>query len=85
MALPHLVHDGENGYLFEPSNPEDLAAKLRTVLEAEPEELLRLKEGSMRLIEAHDIQRTLTTFESLYRGETVADPATDPASAARED
>ena len=85
MALPHLVHDGENGYLFEPSNPEDLAAKLRTVLEAEPEELLRLKEGSMRLIVAHDIQRTLTTFESLYRGETVADPATDPASAARED
>ena len=30
MALPHLVHDGENGYLFEPSNPEDLAAKLQT-------------------------------------------------------
>jgi len=85
MALPHLVHDGENGYLFEPSNPEDLAAKLRTVLEADPAELRRLKEGSMRLIEAHDIQRTLTTFESLYRGEAVADPATDPASAARED
>ena len=85
MALPHLVHDGENGYLFEPSNPEDLAAKLRTVLEADPAELHRLKEGSMRLIEAHDIQRTLATFESLYRGEAVADPATDPASAARED
>ena len=24
MALPHLVHDGENGYLFEPGNIDDL-------------------------------------------------------------
>ena len=26
VALPHLVHDGENGYLFEPGNVDDLAA-----------------------------------------------------------
>ncbi len=46
MALPHLVHDGENGYLFEPGDPpEDLAAKLRTVLEASPEEYRALKEA----------------------------------------
>ncbi|MDQ0895945.1 glycosyltransferase [Agromyces ramosus] len=79
MALPHLVHDGENGYLFEPSNPEDLAAKLRTVLEATPEQYRTLKEGSIRLIAAHDIQRTLSTFESLYRGKPVTDPVTDVA------
>lgn len=85
MALPHLVHDGENGYLFEPSNPEDLAAKLRTVLEASPEEYRRMKEESIRLIAAHDIQRTLSTFESLYRGEPVTDPVTDTAPAAHED
>lgn len=81
MALPHLVHDGENGYLFEPSNPEDLAAKLRAVLEATPEQYRRLKEGSIRFIAAHDIQRTLTTFESLYRGNPVTDPVTDVAPA----
>lgn len=79
MALPHLVHDGENGYLFEPSNPEDLAAKLRTVLEATPDQYRTLKEGSIRLIAAHDIQRTLSTFESLYRGKPVTDPVTDVA------
>jgi glycosyltransferase involved in cell wall biosynthesis len=82
MALPHLVHDGENGYLFEPSNPDDLAAKLRTVLEASPEHYRTLKEGSLRLIAAHDIQRTLSTFESLYRGRPVTDPVTDVAPAA---
>lgn len=82
MALPHLVHDGENGYLFEPSSPEDLAAKLRTVLEASPDHYRALKEGSIRLIAAHDIQRTITTFEALYRGKPVADPVTDGATAA---
>ncbi len=82
MALPHLVHDGENGYLFKPGSSEDLAAKLRLVLEASPEDYRALKEGSMRLIAAHDIQRTLSTFESLYRGKRVTDPVTDIAPAA---
>ena len=50
MALPHLVHDGENGYLFEPGNVDDLAAKLQQVLEASPEEYRALKE---RLDPAH--------------------------------
>ncbi|GAA1835342.1 glycosyltransferase [Agromyces salentinus] len=77
MALPHLVHDGENGYLFEPGNSEDLAAKLRTVLEASPEEYNALKAASAKFIKAHDITRTLDTFESLYRGERVTDPVTE--------
>lgn len=82
MALPHLVHDGENGYLFAPGSAEDLAAKLRKVLEASPEDYRTMKEGSLRLIAAHDIQRTLSTFENLYRGKPVTDPVTDAAPAA---
>ena len=81
MALPHLVHDGENGFLFEPSNPKDLAAKLTTVLTAGPNELDALKHESLRLIEAHDINRTLNTFENLYRGEPVAENVNNGASA----
>ena len=82
MALPHLVHDGENGYLFAPGSAEDLAAKLRKVLEASPEDYRTMKEGSLRFIAAHDIQRTLSTFENLYRGKPVTDPVTDAAPAA---
>jgi glycosyltransferase involved in cell wall biosynthesis len=82
MALPHLVHDGENGYLFTPSDPEDLAAKLRTVLEATPEHYRAMKEASIRLIAAHDIKRTISTFESLYRGKAVTDPVTEVAPVA---
>src|SRR5699024_8850673 len=34
MALPHLVHDGDNGYLFTPGDAADLAQKLERVLRA---------------------------------------------------
>lgn len=77
MALPHLVHDGDNGYLFEPENVDDLAEKLTTVLTLPQDELTRMKKNSLRFIAPHDIQRTLTTFERLYRGETVTDPVTE--------
>ena len=75
MALPHLVHDGENGFLFEPGNVDEFAEKLTRVLTMPEPELLELKKASLKLIEAHDIQRTLDTFESLYRGEPVEGPA----------
>ena len=69
VALPHLVHDGENGYLFEPGNVEELAARLTDVLTAAPEERLRMQQASLDGVTIHDINRTLDTFEALYRGE----------------
>jgi glycosyltransferase involved in cell wall biosynthesis len=77
MALPHLVHDDENGYLFEPGNVPELAARLTDVLTASPDKILAMKRESLRMIKAHDIQRTLSTFESMYRGESVTDPVTE--------
>lgn len=77
MALPHLVHPGVNGYLFEPGDVDDLVAKLTTVLTASEDELARMKRNSLKLIAPHDIESTLTTFERLYRGETVTDPVTE--------
>jgi glycosyltransferase involved in cell wall biosynthesis len=74
MALPHLIHDGENGYLFEPNDVDDLRDKLVTVLTADKEELLRMKNNSLKFIRGHDITRTLDTFEALYRGHEVVDP-----------
>ena len=77
MALPHLVHPGKNGYLYEPGNIEEFAGHLRAVLTASPEELTRLKKGSLHTVVAHDINRTLDIFERLYRGEKVVDHDTD--------
>jgi glycosyltransferase involved in cell wall biosynthesis len=77
MALPHLVHPGENGYLYEPGDVDAMAGYLERVLKASPAELTRLKKGALKTVEPHDINRTLDTFEALYRGEDVIDPVTE--------
>lgn len=77
MALPHLVHDGDNGYLFPPDDVVAFADRLRRVLTADQAELKRLSENSLHLIQSHDIERTLKIFESLYRGESDGDKTTD--------
>jgi glycosyltransferase involved in cell wall biosynthesis len=71
VALPHLVHDGENGYLFPPGNVTELAARLTDVLTASPDERRRMQQASLDLVAVHDIERTLDTFEALYRGEPI--------------
>ncbi|WP_437127327.1 glycosyltransferase [Microbacterium galbum] len=68
VALPHLVHEGENGYLFTPGDSDELAARLTDVLTASPEERLRMQQASLDAVAVHDITRTLDTFEALYRG-----------------
>lgn len=69
VALPHLVTSGVNGYLFEPGNADDLAEKITRVLTASPEEYEAMQRASLEVVKGHDINRTLDTFEALYRGE----------------
>ena len=69
MALPHLVHHGDNGYLFEPDNVDEFAACLLKIATADQKELDRLSENSIHLIQSHDIKKTLAIFEGLYRGD----------------
>lgn len=86
MALPHLVHDGENGFLYEPGNIDQFAELLTRIFTMPHDDLLRLKNESLQIVQSHDITRTLDTFEALYRGEVVADDdrvaSTDDADAA---
>ena len=69
VALPHLVHHGENGYLFTPGDVDELAARLTDVLTADADERRRMQQASLDGVAVHDINRTLDTFEALYRGE----------------
>ncbi|MGN8131190.1 glycosyltransferase [Paenarthrobacter sp. 22069] len=73
MALPHLVRDGENGYLFTPNDSDDLAKKITQVLELPQEEQRAMGRASRQMVEPHSIQGTLQTFEDLYRGATYDD------------
>ncbi|WP_430592842.1 glycosyltransferase [Humidisolicoccus flavus] len=77
MALPHLVYDNENGYLFTPGDVDDLATKLQRVLESSDAEYERMQRRSLALVSPHDIATTLSTFEAIYRGEDVEDPSTE--------
>jgi glycosyltransferase involved in cell wall biosynthesis len=77
MALPHLVHPGENGYLYEPGDTAEFAAHITSVLTASPDEYTSMKKASQRIVAKHDLQATVDTFEALYRGEAVTDPVTE--------
>ena len=68
MALPHLVRDGENGYLFTPNDSDDLAKKITMVLELPADQRAAMGLASRQMVEPHSIEGTLQTFEDLYRG-----------------
>ena len=48
---------------------DDLAEKLTRVLTADAAEYERMQKASLDGVAVHDINRTLDTFEALYRGE----------------
>ncbi|OMH31237.1 glycosyltransferase [Tersicoccus sp. Bi-70] len=73
MALPHLVDDGRNGWLFRPNDSTDLADKLRRVIELPEQERLALGKTSREMVNKHDLGATLDIFEALYRGVDYAD------------
>jgi 1,2-diacylglycerol 3-alpha-glucosyltransferase len=68
MALPHLVRDGENGYLFTPGDSDDLAKKITRILELPADQRAVMGQVSRQMVEPHSIEWTLQTFEDLYRG-----------------
>lgn len=76
MALPHLVTDGVNGWLFRPDDAVDLAEKLERILRLSDEEYATYQQHSLQMVAPHDIEATITAFERLYRGEDIRDPDT---------
>lgn len=73
MALPHLVRDGENGYLFTPNDSGELAAKITKLLQLPEDQLKAMGKLSREMVEPHSINGTLQTFEDLYRGASYED------------
>ncbi|MFJ9778846.1 glycosyltransferase family 4 protein [Amycolatopsis sp. NPDC101161] len=66
LALPHLVHHGENGYLFTPGAITTISRWLAD-LAADPAARARMGEASRTIIAGHDIAGALATFEAQYR------------------
>jgi glycosyltransferase involved in cell wall biosynthesis len=65
MALPHLVHEGVNGFLYRPGDVDGMAAAL-SVLVRDPESRATMGKASRALIGRHDLSNTLEAFENVY-------------------
>jgi 1,2-diacylglycerol 3-alpha-glucosyltransferase len=65
MALPELIKDGVNGYLFKPGNEKMLAEKMLKVIQSDK---LRAKmaANSLDLVKAHSINLTIEKLEKIY-------------------
>ncbi len=65
-ALPELAHHGENGFLFQPGNSDELAHHLDTLLgDASLRE--RMGAASLQIVARHDRNYVLGQWETLYR------------------
>src|SRR5690606_8102886 len=66
VALPHLIKNGENGYLFKPGEAKDLAGKLEKLLSNKS---LREKMGkkSLAMIQEHDMNHIMERVVKVYR------------------
>lgn len=66
VALPHLVRDGINGFLFPPRDIEELASRFTQICELSEDDLDTMARASLDVVTKHDIEYTLDTFESIY-------------------
>jgi len=65
LALPHLVHPGINGYLYQPGDTPALAAAIERVFSHE-ESRRALAAASRALVADHDVELTLDAMERVY-------------------
>ncbi|GAA3830703.1 hypothetical protein KACC15558_10740 [Brevibacterium ammoniilyticum] len=66
VALPHLVRDGVNGYLFPPRDIDALADRFTRICTQTDAERAAMSKASLDVVAVHDIEYTLDTFESIY-------------------
>jgi glycosyltransferase involved in cell wall biosynthesis len=64
-ALPELVDQGENGYLFEPGDVDD-AARCMALLADHPERWGDMGAASLEKVQEHNLERVLQRYEQLY-------------------
>ena len=66
QALPELVRDGVNGYLFQPGDPQD-AARCMAKLTDHPEHWAGMGAAGLEIVSGHRFEHTLRQYEAVYR------------------
>ncbi len=65
VALPELVHENENGFLFETGDAKSMATYIERLFTDEALHS-RMSQKSLEIISKHDIEKTIPAFEKLY-------------------
>jgi len=65
-ALPELAHHGENGYVFQPGNSDELASYIDELI-GDPALRKQMGQKSLEIIGKHDRIHVLDQWEALYR------------------
>ncbi len=65
VALPELVTQGLNGYLFKPGDPAD-AAHYMELLADHPERWAEMGQASFERAQEHGLERTVSRYQELY-------------------
>jgi glycosyltransferase involved in cell wall biosynthesis len=68
MALPNLVENGVNGFLFKPDSPIDLAEKLQAIFSLTADEYCRFVKSSRLKAAEHDLSKTVGNYIRVYEG-----------------
>jgi glycosyltransferase involved in cell wall biosynthesis len=66
VALPELVTQGVNGYLFKPGDADD-AARYMSLLADYPERWEAMGRASLEKAEIHSLENTVQRYEALYK------------------
>ena len=65
-AVPELVVNGENGKLYTPDKPGELAKAVRAILELPNSEYNRLSSGAKATAKKHNFENTLAGYLDVY-------------------
>lgn len=65
-ALPELVEDGRNGYLFSPGDAEALAQTMTRIL-MQPERWAVMGKASRQVAMGHDLVKSIDAYQRIYR------------------
>ncbi len=76
QALPELVNEGMNGYLFQAGEAAD-AARYMALLADHPERYRSMGQASLEKVQSHSLDKTLQSYEKIY---DVVTAQTAPAS-----
>jgi len=66
VALPELVTQGVNGYLFKPGDAQD-AERCMGLLADHPEQWEAMGRASLEKAQVHSLENTIQRYETLYK------------------